>query len=314
MPDINFDRRRLIFTAVGLLILLLVPVVMPDNDNILTLMILTFLMAGLASSWNILGGYTGQVNLGHAAFFGIGVLITRQVWLSGWPLLIALLAGSLVAALTALIIGYPAFRLKNDYFPIATLALAEALRITIGNTLPQISNLPLDMLRNYELAPRYYLFLGVLIVIGGFTIYLNRSKLGLAMMSVREDEQAAQAMGVNVLRTKMTAFITSAFFAGMVGAAYAYYFVSFYPNFTFGPLFTFDAIIVLYVGGVGTVLGPLIGAVFFVVVRDVLVKNLEGIHLLVFGVIFIIVVLTLPGGLIEVWDKIKERFGLGKRQ
>lgn len=289
-----------------ILALFVLPLV-TDEDNILTLLLLTFLMTGLASSWNILGGYTGQVNLGHAAFFGIGSLVTRQLWLSGWPFAISMASGCIAAALAAMIIGFPAFRLKGTYFAIGTLAMAEALRITIGNILPTVTNLPTEVIRNYELAPRYYLMLAAILLIGAITIYLNNSKLGLGMMAVRNDEDAARAVGVNVLRIKMIAFVMSAFLAGMVGGAYAFYFVSYYPNFTFGSLFSFDAITIVYVGGVGTVAGPLIGSVFFVILRDVLVKNLQGIHQLVFGSLFIVVVLVLPGGLIEAWDRIQKR-------
>lgn len=303
MPELN---RR---TIVGLLVvlgLLALPLV-SDDDNTLTLLMLTFLMAGLAASWNILGGYTGQVNLGHAAFFGIGSLITRLTWLGGWPFALSMAGGALAAALAALIVGLPAFRFRGAYFAIGTLAMAETLRITVGNLLPTVTNLSTDVIRSYELAPRYYLLLVVLLLIIGVTIYLNNSKLGLGMMAVREDEEAARAVGVNVLRTKMIAFVMSAFLAGLLGGAYAYYFVSYYPSFTFGPLFSFDAITVLYVGGVGTVVGPLVGSVFFVILRDVLVKNLQGIHQLVFGALFIVVVLLLPGGLIEAWDRIRKR-------
>ncbi|MCA9960749.1 MAG: branched-chain amino acid ABC transporter permease [Chloroflexota bacterium] len=296
---------RMIISLLIALALLLLPLI-TDDDNILTLLLLTFLMAGLASSWNILGGYTGQVNLGHAAFFGIGSLITRQMWLGGWPFALSMASGCVVAGLAAAVIGLPAFRLKGTYFAIGTLAMAEALRITIGNILPTVTNLPTEVIRNYELAPRYYLMLTAVLLIVAITIYLNNSKLGLGMMAVREDEDAARAVGVNVLRVKMIAFVMSAFLAGMIGGAYAFYFVSYYPNFTFGPLFSFDAITVLYVGGVGTVVGPLIGSVFFVILRDMLVKNLQGVHQLVFGLLFIVVVLVLPGGLVEAWDRIKQ--------
>ncbi len=298
--------RKSIISLLIVAALLILPL-LTDDDNIITLLLLTFLMGGLAASWNISGGYTGQVNLGHAAFFGIGSLIARQLWLNGWPFVLSMIMACLVSAGSAVIVGLPAFRLKGTYFAIGTLAFAEALRITIGNVLPSVSTLPTEVIRNYELVPRYYLMFGVLILIVLFTIYLNHSRLGLGMMAVREDEDAGRAVGVNALQIKMISFIMSAFFAGMLGAAYAYYFVSYYPNFTFGPLFTFDAIIILYVGGIGTVVGPLIGAAFFVLIRDVLAKNLEGFHLLVFGFLFIVVVLTLPGGLIEAWDKLKQR-------
>lgn len=303
MGKFSLSARLGVVVVIGLVALPL----LTNDDNLLTLLLLTFMMGALAASWNILGGYTGQVNLGHAAFFGIGSLVTRHLWLSGWPFALSLLAACCAAALAAAAIGLPAFRLKGAYFAIGTLALAEALRITVGNLLPTVTSLPGPLIANYTLTPRYYLMLAVLLLSVAVTIYLNHSKLGLGMLAVREDEDAARAIGVNVLQTKMIAFVLSAFLAGMIGAAYAFYFVSYYPNFTFGPLFTFDSIIVLYVGGVGTVVGPLIGAIFFVILRDVLVKNLQGIHLLVFGFLFILVVLTLPGGLIEAWDRLNRR-------
>ncbi len=289
--------------TVGLLIL---PLVI-DDDKILTTAILTFIFAALASSWNIVGGFAGQISLGHAAFFGIGSLVTRQLWLNGMPLLLSCVIAGLVAAGTAVILGYPGLRLKGIYFSIGTLALAEAIRITVNNILPGISALPAVALRSYSLTSRYYLAFLVLLITVAITYYLTRSKLGLGMMSVREDEDAARAIGVNIFRYKMAAFIISATLAGLAGSSFAYFHVSYYPSLAFSPEWTFDAIIITFVGGVGTVVGPLIGAVFFVIVRDWLSAYLVGVHLLVFGVLFILVVLLLPGGMMEAWEKLRSR-------
>src|SRR5262244_383158 len=122
-----------------------------QRSDLLNLGIQIFLAVVLAQSWNLLGGYAGQINLGHAAFFGLGALITRTLWVGGTPMILSLIPGALVAMLFGLLIGVPAFRLRGAYFAIGTLGLAEILRITIGNTLPQISTIPARELASYNI-------------------------------------------------------------------------------------------------------------------------------------------------------------------
>ncbi|MBE7549997.1 MAG: branched-chain amino acid ABC transporter permease [Anaerolineales bacterium] len=291
--------------VVGIIVvaLLAIPHLPFGNNKLLTILIQLFIVAALASSWNILGGFAGQINLGHAAFFGLGALTTRLMWMNEYPLFLSFLAGGLVATLLAMIIGFPALRLRGTYFAIGTLALAQAFFITVSNVLPGTSALLGPQLINYELTPRYYLALGVLVVIVATAYWLTQTKLGLGMMSVREDEDAAQAIGVNAFRHKMSAFVLSAFLAGVTGSTFAYFHVSYYYQFTFIPVWTFDAVLVTFVGGVGTVVGPLLGAIFFVIIRDVLATNVTNFHQIIFGVLFILVVLILPGGLMEIWDR-----------
>lgn len=272
----------------------------PDKNQTLDLLITVFIVAALASSWNILAGFAGQINLGHAAFFGIGSLVTRQLWLSGTPFALSFAAGGLAAAGAALLVGVPVLRLKGIYFAIGTLALAEALSLTIASVLPRASRLPPAALHDYELTSRYYLAFAVLLVVVGTAYGLSRSKLGMGMMAVREDEAAARSIGINAFLHRLLAFVISAGLAGFVGAVFAYYFASYYPSLTFGPSYTFDALLVTFVGGIGSLAGPLVGAAFFVLVRDVLAASLVNIHLVIFGVVFIFVVLVLPGGLVEV--------------
>jgi len=285
---------------VGLLVCL--PVVV-KKDSIINLALLVLLYTSLASSWNILGGFAGQTNLGHAAFFGLGALLTRFLWLGGWPLIPSLLVGGLVAVAFALLIGFPAFRLRGVYFAIGTLALAQVLYIVVGNTLSQISSLPSEYLATYQLTPRYYLVLGVAILTTGTSYVLRKSRRGLGIMAVREQEDAAESLGVSALQHKLLALSISAFLAGLTGGAFAFYHVGFYPQLPFAPEFTFDAVMMTYIGGVGTVAGPVIGAIFFVVVREILALKIADMHLIVFGVLFILVVLFLPGGLTDAWGK-----------
>ncbi len=168
------------------LVLALVPLWIKKNST-LTVLCNIFLYIALASSWNILGGYAGQVSLGHAAFFGLGSLVTRLLWFAGWPLIIGLILGGIVAALFGLLIGSPAFKLKGAYFTIGTLALSQILYMTVGNIFATSSALPLEALQNYSLTPRYLLFLAVALVTILTSYILAKSSFGLGMKAVREE-------------------------------------------------------------------------------------------------------------------------------
>jgi len=291
----------LLFLAV--IALAIFPVVI-KKDNTINLMILVLLYMTIASSWNILGGYTGQTNLGHAAFFGIGSLTTRLLWIKGVPFFISFIAGGGTAVILALLIGLPAFKLRGVYFAIGTLALAQIMNITVANILPEMSYNP--ALSNYQLVPRYYLFLGLAIITIASAHFLVRSRWGLGMMAVREGEDAAESLGISALKHKLLALSVSAFFAGLVGGAFAFYHVSYYLNMPFSPEWTFDPMMMAYIGGNGTIIGPIIGSIFFVGMKQLLVWNVGEYHLIIFGTLFILIVLFLPGGLVEAWQKIRD--------
>ena len=278
------------------------PLVTQRND-LLNLGIQISLAVALAQSWNLLGGYAGQITLGHAAFFGLGALITRTLWVNGAPLLLALVAGALVATVYGVLIGVPAFRLRGAYFAIGTLGLAEILRITIGNLMPEISTIPASSLASYNMLSRYYLALALAVFCVAVVAVLVRSRLGLGMQAVREDEAAAEASGVGAFRHKLLALTISTALVGLAGGTFAYYHVSYYPQHAFSPVWTFDAVLITFVGGVGTIHGPVLGALFYVILREILAVQLVELHLLIFGVLFVLVVLFLPGGLVEAWSR-----------
>lgn len=294
-------------------VLLLVAAVAPvlsGRQDVLNLLFLILLYVALGQSWNVLGGFAGQVNLGHAAFFGIGVLVTRQLWLTAqWAYPFAFLAGGVAATVFALIIGVPTFRLRGAYFSIGTLGLAEALRIAVSNVFPNINALPAQITAEYDLVSHYVLALGLAAVAMVFAYVAIRSRVGLGWSAVREDEEAARATGVDPLAHKLVALVASSFLAGLAGSTFALHQASFYAEFVFEPGWTFDALLIAFIGGVGTTIGPLLGAIFYIVLREELAVSFTQFHQVIFGVLFILIVLLLPGGLIEAWHKVIPRRG-----
>lgn len=282
-----------------------VPLVV-HRDDTLNFIFLILLSVTLAQSWNIIAGYAGQVNLGHAAFFGLGALVTRTLWIGGTPVLVAMAAGAVAAAAFALAIGVAAFRLRGAYFAIGTLALGEILRITTGNVLGEVSTLPVATIAGYRLILRYYLALVLAALAVIVVAALTTSRLGLGITAIREDEDAAEASGVNSLGLKLTALVTSTALAGLAGGLFAYYHISYYPQHPFSPHWTFDALLVTYIGGVGTLHGPVLGAVFYVFLKEYLAIRWVDLHLLIFGVLFIVIVLLLPGGLVEAGGRLRQ--------
>ena len=291
--------------SVAVILLILVPFVTTRSD-IITWFTFVLLYITLSQGWNVIGGFTGQHNLGHAAFFGTGALVARYLWLYGLPLPLALLAGGIASGIFAIIIGGPAFRLKGIYFVIGTLVLAEILRIVFDTVLPRADVLPSKLLNTYSLTPRYYLSLMIAVLSVATVYWVRGSRLGLGLMSIREDEDAAEASGVSTQKYKLVAFLISTFIAGLAGGVYGYYAAAAQPGYLFAPVWTFDAVIIVFVGGVGTILGPIIGSIFFVLLQQLLSLFLPGgMHVLVFGILFIIVVLYLPGGLIGMFAKLR---------
>lgn len=311
MPSSQPAHRSILrwLIPLGVVLLILFAVIYPlkvDKQNIWNLFFLICLHVTLGQSWNILAGFAGQSSLGHAAFFGIGALVTRTLWLGGTPFAFAFILGGLAAVAFGMLIGAPTFRLRGAYFAIGTLGVAEVLRITISQNIPFISTMPGPLIATYDLPLRYYLALGLALAATGAAYLLLRSPWSLGILAVREDEEAAQATGVHVLRHKLLALALSSFFAGLAGGVFAFQQISYYPSAPFSPIWTFDALLITFIGGLGTVAGPVIGAIFFILVRQQLATTLVEIHQVVFGILFIIIVLVFPRGLVQAWHHLRD--------
>jgi branched-chain amino acid transport system permease protein len=283
--------------------------VVAGTEHTLNLFILLFITFILAQSWNVLAGYAGQVSLGNAAFFGIGAMTFHFLaWRGGIPFYLALPAGGLASVIMASFIGVPALRFKGVYFAIGTLALAEALRITIGNLFPLTVYIPTQEIVNYKLSSRYYLALLVAVLTQGFAYCMIKSKIGLAMMALRDDDEAADSTGVNLFKYKFMALVFCSFFSGMAGAVFAYYQTSIVPAFLFSPQWTFEPLVAASVGGAGVLLGPVVGSVFLIILMEVFALALGKGYLIIFGALFIFVVIFFPAGLTGALKRIRKFF------
>jgi branched-chain amino acid transport system permease protein len=291
--------KRILLPAGIVICLALVPLAI-TKAYILNLIILICLYTTLSHSWNILGGFTGQISLGHATFFGIGALVFRYLWTSGAPPYLALCGGSISSLVLASAIGFPSFKLKGHYFAIGTLALSMIAIITVQNLLPGVSFAPPQYLSKYSLVPIYYMALTVGVVVIGLVSALTRSKLGLAFVSIREDEDAAEAIGINIFKYKVISMSLSTLIAGLGGGLFSFYVASYYYYVPFELGWSFDPVLISFIGGAGTVMGPVIGSVCFVILKELFAISLGQMNVLIFGIVFIFIVLFLPKGIIGI--------------
>jgi branched-chain amino acid transport system permease protein len=303
----EYSGKALAISAIIVVLLILFPAV-AGSDHTLNLFISLFITFTLAQSWNVLAGYAGQLSLGNATFFGVGTMVFHFfAWRIGLPFYIALPAAGFASVILASFIGVPALQLRGVYFAIGTLALAEVFRATIANLLPLTVYIPAAEVGNYKLSSRYYLALMVALLAQAAAYCLIKSKIGFAMRAIRDDCEAADASGVNPFKYKFMALVFSSFFSGLAGAVFAYYQTSIVPSFPFSPQWTFEPLVAACVGGAGALLGPLVGSVFLIILQEVFALALGKGYLIIFGALFVFVVLFFPGGLIWALNRMRKK-------
>lgn len=253
----------------------------------------------LAGSWNIISGFTGYVSFGHVAFFGVGaytgaILISRE----GLHWVPAALLGGMVAIALSLIIGFPCLRLKGPYFAIAMLGLNEVMRIItlVWGSLTR-GGLGIYLPPTRDITPYYYAM--ALVASSTFLLAwkITHSNYGLRLLAIREDEIAAETMGINTTWYKLSAFILSAFFPGVAGGIYVRYVSYIEPLSTFDVLITIQMIVMAMFGGRATALGPVIGAILLYAMAEVLWVRFPFLHQAAFGALIVVVVLFMPEGI-----------------
>ena len=302
------NKKGVAISVIVVILLLLLPLFI-GTEHILNLFVMLFITFMLAQSWNVLGGYAGQISLGNAAFFGIGALSFHFLaWRAGIPIYMALPAGGISAVILASIIGFPAFRLKGAFFAVGSLALAEVLRITVGNIFPVAVYIPTEYITTYKLLSRYYVGLTAAVLTQGVAYYMIRSKTGLAMTAIRDDAEAANTSGINLFKYKFSALVFSSFFSGLAGGVFAYYQISIVPSSLFSPHWTFEPLVAASIGGGGTLSGAIIGSVFLIILQELFALTLGKGYLIIFGAMCIGVILFFPHGLVEVSRRIRKYF------
>lgn len=324
-----FDRGK-VFLLVVLVLTFMIPIFItkPYYLHVLTMCLF---WAYLACAWNIVGGFAGQLSLGHGMFTAMGAYVTVILFntfgLSPW---LGMFVGGGAAVILSLIIGFPTFSLRGAYFALATVALSEGMVVLLENT-EKIGNLliggaegiSLKMLGNAPLqfqfmgkAPYFYIALIMLIVVILASRWLMNSRLGYYLIALREDEDAAKALGINVRNTKLIAIAMSAFFTALGGAFYAQMIHYLQPSAIAGAAMSTQMVFLTIVGGSGTIFGPVIGGISLSlaseIIRFFLGDKIMGLHLFIYGLIVVLVIVYKPRGIIEPLEKLYARL-MGKQ-
>lgn len=292
------------------------------NDYYLNVLVLMFLYAAMASAWNLIGGMAGQFSLGHTAFFGVGAYTSTLLYnyadVSPW---LGMLAGGLISMALAVVIAFPAFRMRGVFFAMATLAFGETVRILLVASRKYI-DIPYGLSITYqpgfirmifEERSSYALLAGgflILVTIVAFMI--SRSYMGAYLRAIRDSEEAAVAAGIPMRRYKMIALLASAFFTSAGGTLLAQYVLYIEPSAVFSMAFSVDLPLMALLGGIGTIAGPIIGAAIALPLRDLLLETFgqsaPGLHLVIYGVVLMVIVIVLPNGLIGGLRALRRRF------
>ncbi len=305
-------KRLYLLLTVILVFLLALPLFL--DKYTLGIFVMIFYYAYLGQSWNVLTGYTGHISLGHALFVGIGAYATtylaQNLGLTPW---LGMIIGGLMAVAIALFLGYLGFRfgLRGVYFVILTIAFAEIARLVVSHieALGSFSGIFLDFnpsFANFQFrgnVPYYYISLGLMVASLIAVRLLEVSRVGRFMVAIREDEEAAQSLGVNTFKYNMIAIAISAFMTALAGAFYANYIFYLHPETLFGMALSIELILRPIVGGLGTLFGPVIGSFFLTPLSEISRAyfskgGLEGLHLILYGILAVLVVLFMPKGII----------------
>lgn len=317
-------KRNVFLMLAALAVVCAVPWALSENGYLLRVLTLLLLFAAMAQAWNIVGGLANQISLGHAAFFGLGaytstVLLIR-FGLSPW---LGIVAGMVVAGLAGALLSFPTMRLKGHYFALATLAFAEVMR-SIGNTWTAVTGGPVGI--SVPLVPEagfalmqfsstrayFYLMLAALLLCTAVYWKISRSRLGYELRAVKANVDSAEVIGIHTARTKVVAATVSAALMGGCGVLYAQF------NFFFDPDSVFSLVnisvrvaLICIIGGIGTVAGPIIGALFLLPLEELFNATLSGVGAgvsqLAFGLILILIILIEPRGLQALYRRVIAR-------
>ena len=315
-------QSRNILTAVGAVALLAAVPLVFDNPYTLSVIILTIFYAYLALSWNIIGGIAGQLSLGHAAYFGIGAYTSTTLFLSfGLSPWIGMLAGAALSAVMAVIIGLPCFRLRGAYFALATLAATVILKVIVENSHELLGGPRGLEVRLMHDAPLYFqhtrkeFYYAIVVVMAAVALYANfailRSRFGYYLTAIRNDQDAALALGVDSRRCKLTAAVISAVLTAIGGTFYAQYVLFISPEKVFGANLSVQIAVVCIIGGRGTLWGPVLGAALLLPAEEVaraVTGGAPGAAMMLYGLLLMVVMRFEPNGLVAILKRVASRW------
>ena len=285
------------------------------------MMILIFMNALLAEAWNILGGYAGQVSLGHAVFFGLGAY-TSSFMLIQWGITpwLGMVVGILIAVVVSIIIGYPCFRLGGHYFVIATIAAGEIVAIIflnwklMGGAIGLFLPLQDDSLLHFQFsskAPYYYIILAMLVVTVFIAYLIEKSKLGFYFRAIKNDPDAARSLGIDLTKYKLMAMIISAALTAMACTFYAQYVLFIDPHTVMPLMLSVQMCLIPVLGGTGTIAGPIIGSAILIPMAEYtrvqLAGKVSGLHLLIYGFLIMVIAVFQPAGLMGLVQRYRRR-------
>jgi branched-chain amino acid transport system permease protein len=288
------------------------PFVFPD-PAITTVAVFTLLFAAAATGWNIFSGYTGYIALGHATYFGVGsyaIALMCQDWNipGGYPPFYLVPLAGLVAAVFAIPLGWIALRTRRHTFVVITIAIFFIMQlmaynlssITHGSAGLSLPIPPPDWGGDFFNLPFYFVALAILLLALGTSWWVRNSKYGLGLLAIRDDEGRALGLGVKTGLYKLVAFVISAFFVGMVGALHAYFIGSIFPAFAFDALFDVAIALMAFLGGLGTLAGPILGALILEPTQQYFTIQFSenGYYLIIYGLLFLVIMLFLPEGIL----------------
>jgi branched-chain amino acid transport system permease protein len=284
--------------------------------------VMALFYAFIGQSWNISGGFAGQLSFGHVAFFGVGAYASTIMQLRfGWSPWLGLPVSALAGALVGGVIAVLSFRagLKGSYFALITLAFAEVLRIVtnsvsftgggLGLLIPMKASAT-----NFQFAERigfYFVILMLAALSVALAEWLRRSRFGAQLAAIRENEDSAKALGINVFREKVKVMLISGAISGMGGCFFAQYFLYIDPLVVFGVDKSVEMLLVSMIGGAGTVYGPLVGALLLASISDItrVLTQVQGLSLVLYGSLLVVIIAYLPNGLIDLFKRRRKPTG-----
>ncbi|OGP75721.1 MAG: hypothetical protein A2V86_12995 [Deltaproteobacteria bacterium RBG_16_49_23] len=297
------NRIRILLAALLLIALATLP--FWATRYMVSILLLICLYMTLASMWNLLAGYSGLISLGQQMFIGIGgySLAVLSMY-HGLPIFLSVFLGGVISVLLAVLISLPIFRMKGVYFAIGTWIIAEALGICFSNWGYVRYGMGLFIQPAYRLSMSTIYYAALVLCIGSIALIylLLRSNLGLALMAIRDDDRASEAIGVNIFRCKFTCFLLSAFITGMTAGVLYLNTIFIQPFEAFGIGWTVKLLFIVIIGGLGTVAGPIVGAAVFVVLQQYL-SEYVGFNLIIFGTITISVIFFTPKGIVGTFQE-----------